>query len=75
MRTLELSSTTERLLRFPTVLDMVGLGKTTIYDMMKEGSFPTPRRVRNVSLWAETEVQAWIRSITSRSTSAAQWHA
>ncbi|WP_404995912.1 helix-turn-helix transcriptional regulator [Burkholderia cepacia] len=26
---------------------MVGLGKTTIYDMMKEGSFPRPRRVRN----------------------------
>ncbi|WP_431822482.1 helix-turn-helix transcriptional regulator [Burkholderia sp. F1] len=51
---------------------MVGLGKTTIYDMMKDGSFPRPRRVRNLSLWAETEVQAWIRSITSRETSAAQ---
>ncbi|WP_347026733.1 AlpA family phage regulatory protein [Burkholderia cenocepacia] len=51
---------------------MVGLGKTTIYDMMKEGSFPRPRRVRNLSLWAETEVQAWIRSITSRDTPAAQ---
>ncbi|WP_204371280.1 helix-turn-helix transcriptional regulator [Burkholderia cenocepacia] len=61
-----MSTTTERLLRLPTVLDMVGLGKTTIYDMMKEGSFPRPRRVRNLSLWAETEVQAWIRSITSQ---------
>ncbi|WP_196592230.1 AlpA family phage regulatory protein [Burkholderia cepacia] len=61
-----MSTTTERLLRLPTVLDMVGLGKTTIYDMMKEGSFPRPRRVRNLSLWAETEVQAWIRSVTSR---------
>lgn len=46
-----MSTTTERLLRLPTVLDMVGLGKTTIYDMMKEGSFPRPRRVRNLSLW------------------------
>ncbi|WP_407646394.1 helix-turn-helix transcriptional regulator [Burkholderia cepacia] len=51
---------------------MVGLGKTTIYDMMKEGSFPRPRRVRNLSLWAETEVQAWIRSITSREMSITQ---
>ncbi|HDV8349678.1 TPA: AlpA family phage regulatory protein [Burkholderia vietnamiensis] len=67
-----MSTTTERLLRLPTVLDMVGLGKTTIYDMMKEGSFPKPRRVRNLSLWAETEVQAWIRSVTSRETSTAQ---
>ncbi|WP_080287862.1 AlpA family phage regulatory protein [Burkholderia cenocepacia] len=51
---------------------MVGLGKTTIYDMMKEGSFPRPRRVRNLSLWVETEVQAWIRSVTSHNTSAAE---
>ncbi|KVH03024.1 hypothetical protein WS85_03290 [Burkholderia anthina] len=69
MRKAELSTTTERLLRLPTVISMVGLGKTTIYDMMKEGSFPRPRRVRNVSLWAETEVQAWIRTITSFETS------
>ncbi|AQQ50135.1 hypothetical protein A8F72_06500 [Burkholderia cenocepacia] len=71
-RNRELSTTTERLLRLPTVLDMVGLGKTTIYEMMKEGSFPRPRRVRNLSLWAETEVQAWIRSIMSRDTPATQ---
>ncbi|HGL6719987.1 AlpA family phage regulatory protein [Burkholderia contaminans] len=58
-----MSDTNERLLRLPTVIDMVGLGKTTIYEMMKEGSFPRPRRVRNLSLWVETEVQAWIRSI------------
>lgn len=63
MRGFELSDTNERLLRLPTVIDMVGLGKTTIYEMMKEGSFPRPRRVRNLSLWVETEVQAWIRSI------------
>lgn len=69
MRKAELSTTTERLLRLPTVISMVGLGKTTIYDMMKEGSFPRPRRVRNLSLWAETEVQAWIRTITSFETS------
>ncbi|KVH43511.1 hypothetical protein WJ39_26215 [Burkholderia diffusa] len=69
MRKAELSTTTERLLRLPSVISMVGLGKTTIYDMMKEGSFPRPRRVRNLSLWAETEVQAWIRTITSFETS------
>ncbi|OXI25530.1 AlpA family transcriptional regulator [Burkholderia sp. AU15512] len=51
---------------------MVGLGKTTIYDLMKESSFPRPRKFRNLSLWAETEVQAWIRSITSHETSIAQ---
>ncbi|MBO1853998.1 AlpA family phage regulatory protein [Burkholderia cenocepacia] len=61
---------TERLLRLPDVLDMVGLGKTTIYDMMKHGDFPRPRRVRNLSLWVESEVQDWIRTITGPSSAA-----
>ncbi|RQR94799.1 AlpA family phage regulatory protein [Burkholderia sp. Bp8977] len=55
------------MLRLPTVLDMVGLGKTTVYDMMKHGAFPKPRRVRNLSLWVESEVQDWIRKITDQS--------
>jgi len=63
---------TERLLRLPTVLEMVGLGKTTIYDMMKSGDFPKPRRVRNLSLWVESEVQGWIREISSPPASASQ---
>ncbi|WP_269138101.1 helix-turn-helix transcriptional regulator [Burkholderia cepacia] len=65
-----MSNRTERLLRLPTVLEMVGLGKTTIYDMMKAGEFPKPRRVRNLSLWVESEVQGWIREISSHSVSA-----
>ncbi|MGU7780431.1 helix-turn-helix transcriptional regulator [Burkholderia sp. PU8-34] len=68
----EVNNRTERLLRLPTVLEMVGLGKTTIYDMMKSGDFPKPRRVRNLSLWVESEVQGWIRAISSPSASAGQ---
>ncbi|WP_175948858.1 AlpA family phage regulatory protein [Burkholderia pyrrocinia] len=67
-----MNNRTERLLRLPTVLEMVGLGKTTIYDMMKSGDFPKPRRVRNLSLWVESEVQGWIREISSPSASASQ---
>ncbi|WP_366918997.1 helix-turn-helix transcriptional regulator [Burkholderia cepacia] len=59
------------MLRLPAVLSMVGLGKTTVYDMVKQGEFPRPRRVRNLSLWVESEVQHWIQTVTStnRSTS------
>lgn len=53
----------ERLIRLPQVLELVGLGKTTIYALMKDDEFPQPRKVRNVSLWVESEVQSWIRSI------------
>ena len=55
--------TAERLLRLPQVLGMVGLGKTTIYAMIKEGEFPQPRKVRKLSLWVETEVRAWIEKV------------
>ncbi|OXI76718.1 AlpA family phage regulatory protein [Burkholderia sp. MS389] len=68
----QLSTTPERLLRLPTVIGMVGLGKTTIYDMMKNGSFPRPRRVRNLSLWVESEIQKWINDISSSSASTMQ---
>ena len=54
----------ERLLRLPQVLDMIGLGKTTVYAMIKDGTFPQPRKIRNVSLWVDSEVQEWIRSIS-----------
>ncbi|MBN3822288.1 AlpA family phage regulatory protein [Burkholderia sp. Ac-20384] len=57
------ASTGERLIRLPQVLELVGLGKTTIYALMKGDEFPQPRKVRNVSLWVESEVQSWIRSI------------
>ncbi|SIO50904.1 transcriptional regulator, AlpA family [Burkholderia sp. GAS332] len=54
---------TDRLLRLPQVLDMVGLGKTMLYEMIKTGEFPQPRKVRHLSVWVESEVQTWISKI------------
>jgi prophage regulatory protein len=61
-------SSSERLIRLPEVLDMVGLGKTTVYAMMKDGEFPQPRKVRGLSVWVESEVQEWIKSIAAPAT-------
>ncbi|WP_083214340.1 AlpA family phage regulatory protein [Burkholderia stabilis] len=36
-----------------------------VYEMMKNDDFPKPRRVRNTSLWVESEVQSWIQRIVS----------
>ena len=33
---------TRRLLRFPTVLNQVGLGETSVYEKIKAGNFPKP---------------------------------
>ncbi|RQZ14053.1 AlpA family phage regulatory protein [Burkholderia sp. Bp9031] len=61
-----MSEINERLLRLRQVLEMVGLGKTTIYAMMKDGTFPRPRHVRGLSLWVESEVQGWISSVVAK---------
>ncbi|MFL9952815.1 AlpA family phage regulatory protein [Paraburkholderia nemoris] len=57
------SAKSERLIRLPQVLTLVGIGKTTVYAMIKSGEFPRPRKVRNISLWVESEVQNWIRGV------------
>jgi len=53
----------ERLLRLPQVLETIGLGKTLLYELMKTGEFPQPRKVRHLSLWPESEIQQWVRTV------------
>jgi len=51
-----------RLLRVPDVLAKINLSKPTLYRMLEAGEFPKPTLIRNVSLWQEDEVDAWIRA-------------
>lgn len=52
---------TEKMLRMPAVQDMVGLSRSTIYDMISKDEFPRPVRVgRRAVAWRSTEVGAWI---------------
>ena len=52
-----------RLLRIEEVEVMTGLAKSTIYRLVKEGSFPPPVRVgKRAVRWKEWEVREWIRS-------------
>lgn len=52
-----------KILRLPEVIEMVGLSKATIYSFMRNGSFP-----RNVSLganstgWVKSEILDWINA-------------
>lgn len=41
----------------------IGLGKTTVYDLISKGKFPEPKRVGRRSLWDMTEVQQWVTSL------------
>lgn len=50
-----------RLLRLPEVLKQTGLGRTTVFDLVRCGKFPPPVRLTSSArAWIEGEVSAWI---------------
>lgn len=52
----------DRLLRLPEVQRLTGLGRSAIYQQMKEGFFPRSVKVGpRAATWSEVAVQAWIR--------------
>jgi prophage regulatory protein len=49
-----------RLLRLPAVLDRVGLGRSRVYDLVKDGKFPAPVHLSARAIaWVESEVDSW----------------
>lgn len=53
----------ERLLRIQDVMARVGLGKTSIYDRVRQRTFPAPCKLsRRYSAWPESSVDAWIKA-------------
>lgn len=57
----------EKHLRLPAVIEATGLSRSTIYDMMKAGTFPQPVKlsVRAVA-WPQSEVMNWLAERTRR---------
>lgn len=56
-----------RLLRLPEVIARVGLKRSAIYQRMSEGRFPKSRSLGpKCSVWVESEIDEWIRSVTER---------
>ena len=51
-----------RFLRIPEVQHRVGLGKTKIYGMIKDGDFPAPIKRGRSSLWRNDDIEHWIMS-------------
>lgn len=53
-----------RLLKLGEVIDLVGLGRTMIYRLIREGDFPAPFKPGGYSSrWSEDEVRAWIKAV------------
>ena len=63
----------EQLLNKMEVCAMVRLSSTTIYKMMKEGTFPRSRRIGSKRVnWLLSEVNEWIRN--QPVSDPADWH-
>ena len=53
----------ERLLRLPEVLERVPFGKTTLYRLQSEGSFPQGIQLgSNMVAWVASEIEEWINT-------------
>ncbi len=51
----------DRLLRLPDVEALSGIKKSTIYQLMREGKFPSCVRIsRRLSVWPESAVLTWV---------------
>lgn len=50
----------KRLLRKPGVMDKFPCGNTKLYELIRDGKFPTPIKIGRASFWDEAEVDAAI---------------
>lgn len=52
-----------RLLKLPEVKAQVGLSKASIYDLIRTGHFPRPKRLTaNRVAWSSDDIDAWVDS-------------
>ena len=52
---------TQRIIRLSEVISRTGMSRSSIYERIKDGSFPSPIKITNHAVgWIEKEVDAWI---------------
>lgn len=56
----EVDDTLPRLLRLPLVLRTTGLGRSTLYKMIADHTFPAPVKVtKRAVAWRDDDVRRW----------------
>ena len=56
-------SPNDKIIRLPEVLEKVGLKKSAVYKLIKEGDFPKQVKLgKHASGWIEADVQGWIEA-------------
>jgi prophage regulatory protein len=56
----------DEILRKPRVLAIAGIGHTTLYKAIKDGTFPAPLKlgIRAVG-WRKSDIDAWLAGLKS----------
>ncbi len=53
-----------RLIRIQEVMNKVGIARSTVWDMVKKGKLPRPRKLSaRVTVWVESEIDEYIEKI------------
>ncbi len=55
------TSSEDRFIELSEVLFLTSLGRTLVYQLMKESRFPTPVKIGKASRWVLSEVHGWLR--------------
>ena len=54
----------DRIARMPEVLALVGVGRTTLYKMVRDGRFPAPLHLSSrIRGWRLSSVEAFLSSV------------
>lgn len=64
-----MKQSTDEVLRLPSVIQKIGLSRSTIYASILEGNFPKPIRLGPRAVgWLKSEIDVWLneRIIASR---------
>lgn len=55
-----------KIMRRPEVLAVTGLCYTSIFNMMKKGTFPASKKLGTRAVgWVKTEIDIWIENLQS----------
>lgn len=60
MNTKKEQPTNEKNLRIAALMDLLGIGRSTVYDLIKKGQLPEPIKIGRSSVWLKSEIDAVI---------------
>ena len=53
----------DRLLRVNGVAEVLGVCKSTIWNLVKDGKLPKPKKISTASVWKMSDIQTYIKEL------------